>query len=95
MPGNAIENLFVTDAAVRLADVGTWIGFTAQEEEAFNEPARFRRADTGAAINQDFQAFGPGEPNDALGTEDCVELNRDGTWNDLDCLDASSFVCEL
>ncbi|KAH7724816.1 mannose receptor C type 1-like protein [Aphelenchoides avenae] len=35
------------------------------------------------------------EPNNAGGTENCVEMNDDGTWNDLDCNTNRLFVCEV
>jgi hypothetical protein len=41
--------------------------------------------------------WGPGEPNDTGGIEDCVQLNRygvDGGWNDEPCANALPFVCE-
>lgn len=43
-----------------------------------------------------FRAFGPGEPNDAGGDEDCVELfPASGKWNDIPCKLARSALCEL
>jgi hypothetical protein len=44
-----------------------------------------------------YQHWGAGEPNDAGGMEDCVQLNRfgvDGGWNDEPCDGALPFVCE-
>jgi hypothetical protein len=38
-------------------------------------------------------AWAPGEPNNA-GDEDCAQLVRDDTWNDLSCATALPFVCE-
>uniref|UniRef100_A0A3Q2YER2 C-type lectin domain-containing protein n=1 Tax=Hippocampus comes TaxID=109280 RepID=A0A3Q2YER2_HIPCM len=33
------------------------------------------------------------EPNNAGGTENCVEMYPDGRWNDNDCLQKRGFVC--
>jgi hypothetical protein len=38
--------------------------------------------------------WGPGEPNNAGGDEDCVEVRRsDGIWNDMPCGMSITFVC--
>ncbi len=42
----------------------------------------------------DFEAFGDGQPDDFNGVEDCVEIRRDGTWNDLPCDDRRPYLCE-
>nr|XP_033795721.1 low affinity immunoglobulin epsilon Fc receptor-like isoform X2 [Geotrypetes seraphini] len=43
-----------------------------------------------------FQAWSPGEPNDAdsLRGEDCVEVIGYGTWNDGPCTLKQNFICE-
>jgi len=35
------------------------------------------------------EAFKPGE----VGEEGCVELNSDGRWNDINCLQKRGFAC--
>jgi len=42
-----------------------------------------------------YTSWASGEPNDAGNNEDCAEVNRDsGLWNDKECSDIRSFVCE-
>ena len=43
----------------------------------------------------EFTKWKPGEPNDLHGQEDCVEMDRNGGWNDAHCEKATfAFVCE-
>lgn len=43
----------------------------------------------------DFTSWLAGEPNDAGGTEDCVEMElAGGGWNDLPCAGPRAFICE-
>ncbi|XP_030641610.1 galactose-specific lectin nattectin-like [Chanos chanos] len=35
----------------------------------------------------------PGEPNDTVGVEDCVELLSNGKFNDMPCWDLRAFIC--
>jgi len=39
-------------------------------------------------------SWGPGQPDDAGESEDCVELRPDGTWHDRDCSSLLPYVCE-
>ncbi|XP_049436960.1 galactose-specific lectin nattectin-like [Epinephelus fuscoguttatus] len=42
----------------------------------------------------DYQAWGPGEPNNNGRTEHCVEMNwREQYWNDIPCNVGRPFVC--
>lgn len=43
-----------------------------------------------------FTSWGSWEPNDFLWSEDCVILNKDGSWNDINCGDTlrEGFICE-
>ena len=34
------------------------------------------------------------EPNNLDGNEDCVEVRKDGKWNDQNCLRLNGFICE-
>ena len=43
-----------------------------------------------------YKNWGAGEPNDFLGTDDCVEYNKNpGYWNDNNCYVAKPFVCKI
>lgn len=43
----------------------------------------------------DFASWLAGEPNDAGGTEDCVEMDpAGGGWNDIPCAGPRAFICE-
>ncbi|CAG4989006.1 unnamed protein product [Parnassius apollo] len=48
----------------------------------------------GLSIRQVYNKWGPGEPNDAGGDEDCVILRRDGTLNDDKCSKIYPFICK-
>ncbi len=39
--------------------------------------------------------FGPGEPNNAVEGEDCLELRPGTGWNDQSCSNLRSYVCEV
>ena len=41
-----------------------------------------------------FEAWAQGEPNNTNNDEDCVELGREGLWNDQECVDTNSYICE-
>lgn len=43
----------------------------------------------------DYDNFGAGQPDDAGGNEDCVELLADGTWNDRSCVARLAPLCEI
>ena len=34
------------------------------------------------------------EPNNLDGIEDCVEVRKDGKWNDQSCAKPNGFICE-
>ncbi|XP_069776687.1 collectin-10 isoform X5 [Narcine bancroftii] len=44
---------------------------------------------------QNYSHWRPGEPNNAFGGEDCVEMVSDGGWNDVECHLTIYFVCEF
>lgn len=48
----------------------------------------------GTAVGGLFENWQGGEPNDD-GTEDCLEVQSGGGWNDVGCGNARRFVCEV
>jgi cysteine-rich repeat protein len=67
--------------------IDIWIGFNDQNIEGVfqwetGEPTTFIRFDTG-------------EPNNAGGDEDCIELDNDTDWNDENCAAKDSYLCEF
>ncbi|XP_072020680.1 macrophage mannose receptor 1-like isoform X2 [Amphiura filiformis] len=71
-------------------DYNLWIGLS-----DITSNGQFRWAD-GATV--DFTHWGSGEPNEASGKEDCVEMmsdeNRLGEWNDVACNKPNGFICQ-
>lgn len=45
-------------------------------------------------MQQAIWSFGEGEPNNAGGNEDCVEMRTDGRWNDVGCGASRRFACK-
>ncbi|XP_011564302.3 uncharacterized protein LOC105394158 isoform X1 [Plutella xylostella] len=48
----------------------------------------------GRPVTDVYSVWGPGEPNDVNGVEDCVILRRDGTINDDACDKKYPFICK-
>ncbi|XP_013180421.1 PREDICTED: C-type mannose receptor 2-like [Papilio xuthus] len=48
----------------------------------------------GVAVRDVYNVWGPGEPNDNNGEENCVILRRDGTLNDEKCSNRYPFICK-
>ncbi|XP_043922861.1 collectin-10 [Protopterus annectens] len=44
---------------------------------------------------QNYSSWRAGEPNNAYGGEDCVEMVNTGGWNDVECRPTIYFVCEF
>ncbi len=39
--------------------------------------------------------WGPNEPSDDAGTEDCVEMYESSVWNDKTCTESRRFICKM
>lgn len=83
---DAGENDFIR---IGLDDVGageSWIGLNDTAQEGSFEWV-------GGGPVGAYQPWKSGQPDDDMG-EDCVEIELDGDWNDLDCsLDRAGFAC--
>ncbi|KAM5240211.1 pulmonary surfactant-associated protein D-like isoform 2-T6 [Hipposideros larvatus] len=42
-----------------------------------------------------YSNWGPGEPNNKNGGEDCTEIFLNGKWNDMDCKEKRLVICEF
>jgi hypothetical protein len=74
------ENMLVRNLASS-ENQGVWLGGTDQMIEM-----EWRWVNTNMAImGGAFIAWGPGEPNGALGVEDCMRMDMIGEWFDSDC----------
>jgi hypothetical protein len=86
---NASEDHWLEQTVNTFANAKWWIGLNDLSQEG-----HFSWVD-GTPVG--YEHFGAGEPNNAGGNENCVELNRfgvDGGWNDEPCDGALPFVCE-
>ncbi|KAJ8304061.1 hypothetical protein KUTeg_017644 [Tegillarca granosa] len=84
---DADENRFLKSNAVFDS---YWIGGTDKQTEGV-----FMWVHSG--VKFDFNDWDNGEPNDAEGNEDCVQLKKefDYKWNDSICAMNYHFVCEI
>lgn len=81
--GSAEENALVSGRS----DDSLWLGVNDVEVEG-----SVRTLD-GSELEYD--AWGPGQPDDYLGAEDCVELRPAAAgWNDIPCADLKLPLCE-
>ncbi|XP_036375368.1 uncharacterized protein LOC118771466 [Megalops cyprinoides] len=77
----------VTDSEYNSA----WIGLQRAESASW----RWSLADRGfySEGEAEFRDWESGQPNDRVGTEDCVAVERNGKWHDFPCQDNIYFVC--
>ena len=89
MPTNAEENGFIFNAAQTKNARNPYIGLfrVDQEKNMFN---------TTYGTEPSYKNWGPCEPNNYRGKEDCAALlTKNGKWNDVNCLSSRHFVCEI
>jgi hypothetical protein len=72
----------------RLTIKHVWVGISDKRKEGY-----FVRATDGKIVNKAYIPWGYDEPNNADGNEDCVLLQSNG-FNDADCRNSMSFICE-
>lgn len=97
------ENSFIAAAAALTPGSGNsnvWLG--ANDLDAPDGPGElgtsrtgWQWADSGTQIHDgDFAGWAPGEPNNAGGVEDGVEMRTDGAWNDISTSGTRKYVIE-
>jgi hypothetical protein len=84
------EDIFIFLEANKHSHDRYWIGLNDIHREGTFEWA------SGSPVH--YTRWAPGEPNDAGGNEDCVQINRyhpSDEWNDEPCDQLLRFVCEI
>eukprot|EP00058_Branchiostoma_floridae_P007809 XP_002593297.1 hypothetical protein BRAFLDRAFT_83844 [Branchiostoma floridae] len=86
MPRDAMSNVLVSFTPLET----TWIGLHDRRKEG-----HFEWID-GAPLGH-YNLWGPGQPDDGQGKEDCVEfaVNINQRWNDLSCDRRRPFICQV
>ncbi|XP_035692483.1 collectin-12-like [Branchiostoma floridae] len=86
MPRDAMSNVLVSFTPLKT----TWIGLHDRRKEG-----HFEWID-GAPLGF-YNLWGPGQPDDGQGKEDCVEfaVNINQRWNDLSCDRRRPFICQV
>ncbi|KAI8487892.1 hypothetical protein Bbelb_343400 [Branchiostoma belcheri] len=88
MPKNGVINTFIYNLAGG-GNQHRWIGLTDATVEG-----QWIFEDGETLSSTGYTNWGPGEPNDFGGGEDCGEM-RGALWNDAPCQNARSFICQL
>lgn len=85
-PRNAPENNAIKEIVVQTEKIA-FLGINdLRTEGSFRYPS-------GEAIG--YSNWGPKEPNDEKGIEDCVEMFSSGKWNDKSCGERRLVICEF
>ncbi|XP_066295774.1 lactose-binding lectin l-2-like [Branchiostoma lanceolatum] len=89
MPRDADTNTFLIDLKNAVDNTAYfWFGLTDVQQER-----SWMWAD-GVALGS-FRPWGPGEPNNSGGNEDCAEYWKDDMWNDVPCSASRKFICQV
>lgn len=95
VPGKS--HLIVSSSAAEEAFIRAnpgWIGLTDQVDLGATEGA-FKTLTGEAAPPLTQPPWGPGQPDNGGGDEDCVEMRTsDGRLNDIECVATNTYVCE-
>ncbi|MFK8004587.1 MAG: MopE-related protein [Polyangiales bacterium] len=104
-PGQGLYRLVIIDDAAEQAFIEGelasyagglrwWIGLDDRDTEGEFEWIDGTPQRSGSTIHT-YDNFGAGEPNNSsTWGEDCVEIRPGGFWNDRECDDGASFICE-
>lgn len=85
--GSAEENALLSDQS----DEDVWLGASDFDDEG---TFRWLDGDEVDAVDAD-GSWGPGQPDNYLDREDCVELRAfDDSWNDVPCMSGKRGLCE-
>ncbi|MEE6463284.1 hypothetical protein FKM82_005839, partial [Ascaphus truei] len=88
MPKDQATNTLIADYILDMGLFRVFIGINDIEKEK-----QFMYTDNTPL--QIYSSWRDGEPNDASGYEDCVEMLSTGVWNDVECHLTIYFVCEF
>ncbi|XP_005097625.3 macrophage mannose receptor 1 [Aplysia californica] len=83
--GSDDENAFITSLVSRHPLGGFWTGLNDLDQDSF-------KWTDGSPLS--FVSWGNNEPNDAYGSERCVEIRSGSFWNDQHCQDMRGYVCK-
>ena len=87
--GGSLVSIETADEQAFMAEhfsIEVWLGATRGPGGAFQWLS-------GAPL--DFTSYARGQPDNAGGSENCLVLNRFGSWADIDCASSRRFVCEF
>lgn len=86
--GNAEENSFL--ATILAGSPSVWIGLS----QDWGDWGKWKWTN---GNEPDYKAWGSDQPDDGglFSSEDCVETNSAGAWNDDQCSSEQGFICEL
>ncbi|XP_046605097.1 hemolymph lipopolysaccharide-binding protein-like, partial [Neodiprion virginianus] len=88
---NSVEEAQVIRELVDTADIETiWIG----AHDLFNED-EFVTIEDESIYKAGYSMWERGEPNNAGSNEHCLAVKKDGKFDDRDCKQAFSYVCEI
>jgi len=92
-PRNTVVNDEVAKKAIDISANKWFIGIRTDPDPA---PRHFYWLSGGPFTSLSFGRWGPNEPNNSGGDEDCIEIGHHAEkWNDLDCSIKRQHICEM